>query len=134
MSNELKKYKVMGYTTDFNKCDCCGKENLKGTVSILHFDSGVVMHFGSVCAAAADKYDTLEAAREAKREVNKVVNQFKESQRFGWSVAWKLLRKKYGIKATETAPKDVVNFLVNDCEKWYTNPDNKFKPYPVTAL
>lgn len=137
MSNEIndfKQIKVLGYTTDFNKCDCCGKENLKGTVSILHLASGVVGHYGTTCAAAAEKYDTLDAAKQAKKDVAKVVNKYKELARFGWGVAWKLLRGKYGRDAVNVAPKAEAEFLVNDCEKWYTNPDNKFKPYPVTVL
>lgn len=132
--NDFRQIKVMGYTTDFNKCDCCGKENLKGTVSILHLASGVVGHYGTVCAAAAEKYDTLDAAKQAKKDVSKAYNTYMAQARFGWGIAWKLLRGKYGRDAVNVAPKGEIDFLVNDCEKWYTNPDNKWHPYPVTTL
>jgi hypothetical protein len=131
---EFKQIKVMGYTTDFNRCDCCGKENLKGAVSILHLESGVVCHYGTTCAAAAEKYDTLEASKQAKKDVSKVYNSYMALARFGWGVAWKLLRGKYGRDAVNVAPKKEAELLVNDCEKWYTNPDNRMKPYPVTTL
>ena len=128
---DFKQIKVLGYTTDFNKCECCGKENLKGTVSILHIESEVICHYGTTCAAAAEKYDTLDAAKQAKKDVNKAVNTYKDLARFGWGIAWKMLRKKYGKDANHTnVPKDEWEALTTDCEKWYTNPANKFRPYP----
>ena len=80
MSYDLKNFKVLGYTTDFQKCDCCGRENLKGTVSILDLVYDTVMHYGTGCAASTDKYDTLEANKKAKREVNSAVKAYKESE------------------------------------------------------
>lgn len=130
MINDFKQIKILGYTTDFNKCDCCGKENLKGTVTILHIDSETIAHYGTTCAAAAEKYDTLDAAKQAKKDVNKVVNEFKALQQFGWLVAWKLLRKKYGKTANNTnVPKEEWEALTTDCERFYTNPANKGKAY-----
>jgi hypothetical protein len=126
---ELKNYKTLGYTTDFNICDCCGKENLAGTVSMAHIESGIVSHFGTTCAASIEKYDTLDAAKAAKKEINKAVNTYKELARFGWGVAWKMLRKKYGPNAVNIAPKEEWQFLTTDAEKFYTNPENKWKAY-----
>lgn len=129
--NEYKNYKVLGYNTDFNKCDCCGKENLKGTVSMLHIDSEVVCHFGTTCAASIEKYDSLEAATKAKKDIDCAVREFKKLQQFAWGVAWRILRSKYGNKAHEVAPKDEAEALLNDCEKWYTSPETRFKAYPI---
>lgn len=88
MSIELKQYKILGYTTDFNKCDCCGKENLKGTVAILDLIYDVVLHFGTSCAAATEKYDSLEAAKQAKKEITKKVNHYKQIERSCYHMAY----------------------------------------------
>lgn len=87
MSYELKEYKILGYTTDFNVCDCCGKEDLKGTISILAVNHDAVLHFGTTCAAKTDKYDSLEAAKKAKKEIASIVREFDEMGRCaaGWA-------------------------------------------------
>ena len=91
---DAKQLTVLGYTTDFNKCDCCGRENLKGTVAILSCDT--VMHFGTTCAASADKYDTLEAAKLVKKEVTKAVNKYKDVENAALLQSWKLLAGVFG--------------------------------------
>jgi hypothetical protein len=78
----LKQIKVLGYTTDFNQCECCGKSNLVGTVSILDLTYNVVLHFGTTCASKADKYDSLEAAKAAKKEVAKASQRYNDDERF----------------------------------------------------
>ena len=87
MSYELKEYKILGYTHDFNVCDCCGKSDLKGTIAILAVNYDVVLHFGTTCAAKTDKYDTLDAAKKAKKEIASVVREFDEMERCaaGWA-------------------------------------------------
>jgi hypothetical protein len=129
-----KKFKVLGYTTDFNKCDCCGKENLKGTVSILDLDYEVVGHYGVVCAAAIDKYDTLDAAKMAKKEINKVVNTYKTLVQFAGGVAAKIMYVQYGKDHSKTAPAGVWDAQLSECVAFYTNPENKFKAYQHPAL
>lgn len=96
MSYELKKIKVLGYTTDFQQCECCGKENLAGTVSILDLDHDVVLHFGTTCAAKADKYDTFDAYRAAKKEINKAINVDKDRKDFATRTALAILKQEYG--------------------------------------
>jgi len=81
MSYELKNFKVLGYTTDFNKCECCGKEDLKGTVSILDLIGDIVLHFGSTCAANANKYDSIEAAKLAKQLIKDEIKAFEKAQK-----------------------------------------------------
>lgn len=66
---EYKKFKIRGIDKDFNMCECCGKENLKSTVVIENLIDGSIMHFGSTCAYNANKYDSLDAAKEAKKEI-----------------------------------------------------------------
>lgn len=92
MSYELKEIKLMGYTTDFNVCDCCGKENLRGTIAILDLTHEVVLHFGTTCAAKADKYDTLDAYKKAKKEINAEVRKVEDWKRFAWA-----MRRKFDI-------------------------------------
>lgn len=92
MSYDLKEIKVLGYTTDFNVCDCCGKENLKGTISILDLSHDTIVHFGTTCAVKADKYDTLDAFNKAKKEINSVKREVEESKRYAW-----MMRRKHNI-------------------------------------
>jgi hypothetical protein len=40
--------KILGFTEDFNTCDCCGKSGLKGTYAI-DFE-GTLVYYGSTCA------------------------------------------------------------------------------------
>jgi hypothetical protein len=93
----FKKMQVLGLTTDFTACDCCGKENLSKTVAILDLASGVTAHFGVVCAASIDKYDTLDAAKEAKKEVSKVVRKYNDLVKDAHRVAYNACKKTYGV-------------------------------------
>jgi hypothetical protein len=93
----FKKIQVLGITTDFNSCDCCGKENLKKTVTILDLSSGIEGHFGVVCAAAIDKYDTLDAAKEAKKEISKAVRKHDDKIQSAHRLAYNTLRKVFGV-------------------------------------
>jgi hypothetical protein len=90
MNYDLKNIQVLGYTTDFCQCECCGKENLRGTVSILDVESGVVLHFGTTCAVKADKYDGLEAAAKAKKEIAKELRVVEDWKRYAWGMRRKL--------------------------------------------
>lgn len=135
MSYDLKNIKVLGYTTDFQQCECCGKDNLNGTVSILDLNSDVVLHFGTTCAAKADKYDTLEAFNKAKKEINSTVRQYKETVQFAGSVAIKILRKQFGTKTAEkysfvpNCSEELIKEVMQKSVSFYTNPANKFKAF-----
>lgn len=92
MNYELKDIKLLGYTTDFNSCDCCGKTNLRGTITILDLTHGSVFHFGTTCAIKADKYDSLDAALKAKKEILAEVRSIEKIKREAW-----VMRLKYNI-------------------------------------
>ena len=47
MKNE-RDYKVIGFTDSVHECDCCGKQDLKGTFCVEL--GGEELYFGSVCA------------------------------------------------------------------------------------
>lgn len=50
-----RKYEIKGYTDSINECDCCGKENLKGTY-IMVSEYEEIKHFGSSCAIKANPF------------------------------------------------------------------------------
>lgn len=81
MIYDLKNIKLLGYTTDFNQCECCGRTNLKGTVSILDISSGIIIHFGTSCASSANKFDSLQAAQEMKKLVADEMKAFKKAEK-----------------------------------------------------
>ena len=118
----LKQIKVLGYTTDFNQCECCGKSNLVGTVSILDLTYNVVLHFGTTCAAKADKYDSLEAAKTAKKEISKASRRFNEDEFYITMMA-----KKHKINESkiETFRKDLRNKL--------NNPKTRFESFDFNS-
>lgn len=137
--NTLKKIKVLGITNDFNKCDCCGKENLSKTVAILDIEMGVVMHFGTTCAAMADKYDTLEAAAEAKKEIKKVVYTHSQRMKDALRFAFSTLSKIYGtipvkegnqvIGAKLNCGKEILNDCQSKVIAHWMNPETKRTPF-----
>lgn len=100
MGYELKKIKVIGITTDFNECDCCGKKDLKKTVAILDLDTSSTLHFGTSCAYMANKYDTLQAFDEAKKQIRKAEYAFVADVKDARLTAFKLLGKLHGINGT----------------------------------
>lgn len=40
---------ILGFTQDYNNCDCCGRDDLKGTYAIQN-ENGVINYYGCVCA------------------------------------------------------------------------------------
>jgi len=114
----LKKIQVLGVTTDFNMCECCGKTDLSKTVSILDLESGITLHFGIVCAAKADKYDTLQAAKEAKKEITKAVTSFNSILKSAHILTFGTLRKVYGVVTIEQGIKvNCDQSIYDDCYK-----------------
>lgn len=114
----LKKIEVIGITTDFNMCECCGKTDLTKTVSILDKDSGITLHFGVVCASKADKYDTLEAANIAKQEVSKAVRNFDNKVKSANIITFNTLRKMFGVVPFQGGYKvNCDQSIIDDCFK-----------------
>lgn len=95
---ELKNFKITGYSDDFTTCECCGKQDLKGTVHIQDLENMVVMHFGTTCAAKADKYDSLEAAYKAKEKIQSLTSVIKRVKQYATENTINLMRKKDGFK------------------------------------
>ena len=57
--------KILGYTEEITTCDCCGKNNLKGTFAI-EFNENLA-YFGSVCAFKLHGVEYIEQ-KEVKKE------------------------------------------------------------------
>jgi recombinational DNA repair protein (RecF pathway) len=128
MSYEFKTIKVLGITTDFNQCDCCGKENLKETVSILDIASGVVVHFGTTCAAKADKFDSLDAHRLAEKEIKAEINKHRTIRKDAANMVYPVLCAMYGYDAEKDYPKcdkKLVEKTINMAIEWYKLPYNQ---------
>ena len=130
----LKKFKVLGINTDVTKCECCGKENLKKTVAILDRDHEVINYFGVNCAAAVDKYDTLKAAAEAKKEINAAVKSHAEQIKSWGRHLWKILKNEFGATVSREGG---LTIKINCTQEQYdrnwaaylaTENKNKFKP------
>ncbi len=48
-------FKILGVNDDKDFCECCGKSGLKSVVWIENLETGLVQHFGSVCATNPSK-------------------------------------------------------------------------------
>lgn len=118
MSYDLKNIKVLGYTTDFQQCECCGKDNLKGTVSILDLNTDVILHFGTTCAVKADKYDTLEAFNQAKKEVSSAKRDVQRWEQFA-----------YGVRRKLKISEDKIDLVVSDFLKFMSIKENRLKRF-----
>lgn len=94
MIAQFKNFKVLGISRDFNVCECCGKEDLAKTVAILDLTYGVVSYFGTTCAASIDKYDTLEAAKMAKKDIQAEVRKFDDTDKRATVSAYGTLRRE----------------------------------------
>lgn len=67
---EIEMAKALGTDDSITTCDCCGRANLKFTVTI-QLDDGELVHYGQVCAARntgkMQKLIRAEIATEVKR-------------------------------------------------------------------
>lgn len=98
----LKKIQVLGISRDFNTCECCGKTELSKVVRILELESGVVLNFGTTCAAKANKYDTLEAFNAAKKEISKAVRNYEDTVKSAHIIAYSALKRVFGVTRQQT--------------------------------
>lgn len=46
----MNRYKILGINDDESTCSCCGKQYLKKVVWIEDTETGVIEHFGVICA------------------------------------------------------------------------------------
>lgn len=117
MSYELKNIKVLGYTTDFNQCECCGKSDLRGTVSILDLNTDVVLHFGTTCAVNANKYDDLNALSLVKKEISFLKRDREDSIKFA-----AVMSRKFKLESK-------IDTITNDYLKFREAKENRIKRF-----
>lgn len=48
--------RVLGFTDFYNNCDCCGRNNLKGTYAV-ESSTGYIYHFGSTCVSKKEWFN-----------------------------------------------------------------------------
>jgi hypothetical protein len=70
-------FKIIGFTDSVNECDCCGKQNLKGTYCV-NID-GKEFYYGSKCASNAIGLD--------EREIKSIDSKIKTTQNIDLQMA-----------------------------------------------
>jgi len=96
MDFNLKNIWVGGFTGIVTECDCCGRVGLLGTVEIKDLDTGMLYHFGTTCAAKADKYGNASVLERAKKAINKSVRKEGERRKIARLLAANILRNAFG--------------------------------------
>ncbi|WP_369147106.1 hypothetical protein [Streptomyces sp. R44] len=110
----MKAYKILGTTDDVTTCELCGRDELKGTVTLCPLDvdgneDGDAVYFGVSCAAKAAGWTQREvragvkAADTAKREAERAERDAAWSARREWLAAWYL--EHYGTSDLHEAAK-----------------------------
>lgn len=61
-------FRVRGWSEDVTTCQCCGREDLKGTVVLEHVETGEILYYGCVCAGRALGWSAAEARKRLERE------------------------------------------------------------------
>ncbi len=74
--------RFLGTTDDVTACECCGKQDLKGTVA-LSINDGDAVFYGCVCAARALGRTVREVRTESRRadDLARGVKYLRESRR-----------------------------------------------------
>lgn len=76
--------KIIGTTTDRTTCECCGREDLKGTTVVQFDDAGAdIRYYGCSCAAKAlgiASKDVRKAAKKADEDARVAARKAKEAR------------------------------------------------------
>lgn len=76
----VKTYRVLGFTEEITSCDCCGREDLKGTLCLENIHTGTINYFGSVCGAKISgntkKFITEELSAIEKENIEKARKEY----------------------------------------------------------
>lgn len=52
--------RILGYTEDRTVCECCGRQDLRGTYALQLEEGGETYYYGSTCAAKAHGFRSEE--------------------------------------------------------------------------
>lgn len=66
------KFKMLGIS-DKTECDCCGKKNLKSSISLENMMSGEIVYFGVDCASKALRQRYMGKLYKVSREAVKSI-------------------------------------------------------------
>ena len=66
----MTKFKMLGIS-DKTECDCCGKKNLKSSISLENMESGEIVYFGVDCASKALRQRYMNKRYPVSREAVK---------------------------------------------------------------
>ena len=116
--------KILGFTEEITVCDCCGKEDLKGTYAIDW--EGTIAYYGSVCAFKVHGA-TIEEQKEVKREYKarvKATDKFKMMESEHNGTDYSLVKM---LRFVEAKKLDLMAFILkygkkideNDYATWY---------------
>lgn len=100
--------KILGFTESFNTCECCGKNNLKGTYIVQYID-GCIYHFGSTCVKNKADFDKTKSLKQQINEYKAEI-QVRARNEFKMLGGYELESKLYDLE-----------FLSNE----YINIENK---------
>lgn len=131
----IKTYKVLGFTEEITTCDCCGREDLKGTLALENTETGDINYFGSVCggkiAGNTKKFMEEQLTIAEKENLRLVIIEFRASEAKQGYDEWMLERENYfyhdqpyeevkslWIKTTELSDR-VAKVKAELCKKYY---------------
>lgn len=80
--------RILGFTEEITSCDCCGKQDLKGTYAMDN--AGEVLYFGSVCGQKAAGWSSDEFKANWKGVKSETKKTIVREQKAAWSAYLKL--------------------------------------------
>lgn len=137
MDFNLNNIKVGGFNGDVTECDCCGRVGLIGTVDITDLDTNKLYHFGTTCAAKADKYGNATVLERAKKEINKSVRAESQRKKTARLLAANRLRAIFGSNDNEDTNRvncslqcfdDVTAQALAHLRRYATDPNDRYNP------
>lgn len=100
--------RILGFTEERTSCECCGKDNLKGTYALTD-ELGNIFYYGTTCGAKAANWSNQEF-QENWRNVKKEI-------------------KKEAIQAQKTAWKNYLKLLSLELKSDHSNEDELYLTY-----
>jgi hypothetical protein len=103
------RYSVIGTTDERNQCDCCGRSDLKRVVAMDDHEAGIVVYFGTTCAAKMARVPVkvlrgmVSAEEERQRKAEQAERARRDAEK---SAAWDahLIRMTGGIMDWQGKP------------------------------
>lgn len=71
--------RILAFTDNVTTCDCCGKNNLKGTYAVTD-DLGGEFYYGSVCVKRNLGYTKEDVVNDINKTKNIAQNEYSEAK------------------------------------------------------